>query len=156
MSIETLMVGAGCFWGVQQRFSHIHGVEKVLAGYAGGKTELPSYESVCQGDSMHAEVVKIEFDNKIINREQLLHLFFTMHNSTTLNRQGPDIGTQYRSVIFYDSDEEQVLAQNVIEEEQKNISAPIVTTLEPMAIFWKAEEYHQDYFEKRGINSGCH
>lgn len=156
MSIETLMVGAGCFWGVQQRFSHIYGVEKVLAGYAGGKTESPSYEAVCQGDSMHAEVVQIEFDNKIINREQLLHLFFTMHNSTTLNRQGPDIGTQYRSVIFYDNDEEQVLAKNVIEEEQKNISAPIVTTLEPMATFWKAEEYHQDYFEKRGINSGCH
>ncbi|QCU90156.1 peptide-methionine (S)-S-oxide reductase MsrA [Thiomicrorhabdus sediminis] len=156
MSTETMMVGAGCFWGVQYRFDNIHGIEKTLVGYAGGDTESPNYDSVCRGDTNHAEVVWLEFDNNEISRRQLLELFFSMHNPTTLNRQGPDIGTQYRSVIFYANDEEKSLAEEVMKQAQANFSNPIVTTLEPMADFWAAEDYHQQYFQKRGIHGGCH
>jgi len=156
MSIDKLMVGAGCFWGVELNFANINGVIGTAAGYAGGKTDQPTYEDVCRTNTMHAEVVLVEFDNQIVTRESLLMAFFDMHNPTTLNRQGPDRGTQYRSVIFYDGEQEKELAQKVINASQSNFSDTIVTTLEPEAPFWRAEEYHQQYFKKRGITTGCH
>lgn len=156
MSIETLMIGAGCFWGVELDFSQQQGVIDTAVGYAGGLTDSPSYEEVCSKQTMHAEVVLIQFDNQKTSRKSLLEHFFAMHNPTTLNQQGPDRGTQYRSVIFYASQEEKSLAESVMSQQQPNFSQPIVTTLEPMATFWRAEEYHQQYFKKRGITRGCH
>lgn len=156
MSLETMMVGAGCFWGVELNFSKLDGVTSTAVGYAGGHTDAPTYEDVCRKDTMHAEVVLLEFDEAVITREQLLNHFFTMHNPTTLNRQGPDVGTQYRSVIFYANEGEKKIAENAIQKAQPEFTDPIVTTLEPIAPFWRAEEYHQQYFKKRGIDRGCH
>lgn len=156
MSIEKLMVGAGCFWGVENYFANQDGVLATAVGYAGGITEHPTYEEVCRKDTMHAEVVLVEFDTRRVSREALLSHFFKMHNPTTLNQQGPDIGTQYRSVIFYDNQTEKALAEKVMQQAQENFEKPIVTTLEPLSTFWRAEEYHQQYFKKRGIDRGCH
>lgn len=150
------MLGAGCFWGVELNFSKVSGVISTAVGYAGGQTEAPTYEDVCRKNTGHAEVVLIEFDDKIITKKSLLEHFFKMHDPTTLNRQGPDIGSQYRSVIFVESEEDRTLVKTVIHAAQPLFSQPIVTTLEPMAIFWRAEEYHQAYFKKRGIDQGCH
>ncbi|BCN93402.1 peptide-methionine (S)-S-oxide reductase [Thiomicrorhabdus immobilis] len=156
MSIETLMIGAGCFWGVELDFSQQQGVIDTAVGYAGGHTDSPTYEEVCRKETMHAEVVLMHFDNQKTTRQILLNHFFAMHNPTTLNQQGPDRGTQYRSVIFYDNQAEKDLAELVMSQQQAGFSQPIVTTLEPMAKFWRAEEYHQQYFKKRGISQGCH
>jgi len=114
MSLEAMVVGAGCFWGVELDFSKLDGVKNTAVGYAGGNTDAPTYEDVCRKDTMHAEVVLLEFDNKVITREQLLDHFFAMHNPTTLNRQGPDVGTQYRSVIFYANEDEKKIAESAI------------------------------------------
>ncbi|WP_029407581.1 peptide-methionine (S)-S-oxide reductase MsrA [Thiomicrorhabdus sp. Milos-T2] len=156
MSIKHLMLGAGCFWGVELDFSKQPGVIETAVGYAGGNTESPNYEQVCRTETMHAEVVLITFDDELTSRQTLLEYFFSMHNPTTLNRQGPDSGTQYRSVIFYENQDEKIAAESIIEKQQANFNQPIVTTLEEMAVFWRAEEYHQQYFKKRGINQGCH
>lgn len=156
MQKQHLMLGAGCFWGVEHHFLKLTGVLAAPVGYAGGHTEHPTYEEVCRKDTQHAEVVNIEFDAEVISRQQLLEDFFKMHDPTTLNRQGPDIGSQYRSVIFVASEEEKRLAQKVMTEAQTDYAQPIVTTLEPLAPFWRAEEYHQQYFIKRGIDRGCH
>lgn len=156
MSIKTLMLGAGCFWGVELDLSQQPGVVETAVGYAGGITESPTYEQVCRTETMHAEVVLIKFDAEITSWKALVEHFFSMHNPTTLNRQGPDYGTQYRSVIFYDNQDEKNEAESIIKQLQTNFNQPIVTTLEEMAPFWRAEEYHQQYFKKRGINQGCH
>ncbi len=156
MNLDKLMIGAGCFWGVENYFAKLNGVISTAVGYAGGHTDNPSYEDVCRKDTMHAEVVLIEFDADKISRTELLMKFFAMHDPTTLNRQGPDIGTQYRSVIFYDGAEEKQLALDVMDQAKPDFKQPIVTTLEPWATFWRAEEYHQQYFKKRGIDVGCH
>ena len=158
MSLEKATFGAGCFWGVEAAFAATPGVTATAVGYEGGKLDRPSYKDVCTDQTGHAEVVELEFDNEKLSYENLLDLFFTMHDPTTLNRQGPDWGTQYRSAIFYHSPEQQATAAAKIEqltEESRFKPKRIVTTVEPAQTFWRAEEYHQRYLEKRGLAS-CH
>jgi len=158
MSIEKATFGAGCFWGVEAAFAAIPGVTATAVGYEGGQTERPSYKEVCTDQTGHAEVVELEFDPEKVSFEQLLDAFFKLHDPTTLNRQGPDWGTQYRSAVFYHSPEQQALAVVKIEElsaDPKLKPKRIVTKVEPAQTFWRAEEYHQKYLEKRG-QASCH
>lgn len=147
---ETLVVGGGCFWCLEAMFDELQGVASAESGYAGGERAGVTYEEVCTGTTGHAEVVRIEFDPKVVSREDLLRLFFTLHDPTQLNRQGPDYGPQYRSVVFYASEEERRLAERVRQEiaDAKIWPRPIVTTLEPLRNYTRAEDYHQDYFRK--------
>ncbi|MCX7799248.1 MAG: peptide-methionine (S)-S-oxide reductase MsrA [Fimbriimonadales bacterium] len=147
---ETLVVGGGCFWCLEAMFDELQGVVSAESGYAGGDRAGVTYEEVCTGTTGHAEVVRIEFDPKAVSREDLLRLFFTLHDPTQLNRQGPDYGPQYRSVVFYANEEEKRLAEKVRDEIAKARiwPRPIVTTLEPLRNYTRAEEYHQDYFRK--------
>ena len=147
---QTLVFGGGCFWCVEAVFEALNGVHSVESGYAGGADPNPTYAKVCSGTTGHAEVVKVTFDPKVVTADDLLHIFFTTHDPTTLNRQGPDSGTQYRSVVFYRDDEEKSLVRKVIKdvEDAKIWPAPIVTTVESLDAFYPAETYHQDYFEK--------
>ena len=145
------MFGAGCFWGVEYNFSKLDGVNKVLSGYSGGKTPDPTYEQVCSNSTDHAEVVLIEFDPSVISYEELLNSFWEKHDPTTLNRQGPDVGSQYRSAIFYFDEEQRNLAQESLNKLQQNLKNKIVTEITEADTFWKAEEYHQKYFEKHNI-----
>ncbi len=146
---KTLVVAGGCFWCVEAIFEQLRGVSKVESGYAGGRVPNPSYEAVCSGLTGHAEAVRVYYDPKEISADDLLRIFFTTHDPTTLNRQGPDSGTQYRSAIFYSNDEEKALGKRIIDEiDQKRIwPNPIVTTLEPLKEFYVAESYHQNYFD---------
>jgi peptide-methionine (S)-S-oxide reductase len=155
--METATFGAGCFWGVQVAFDRIPGVLETAVGYEGGTLDQPSYREVCTDRTGHAEVVQIRFDPAKVNYTALLDAFFELHDPTQLNRQGPDHGTQYRSVIFYHSPEQQQQAQAAIAQltQEKRFSRPIVTQVVPAASFWAAEEYHQKYLEKRGAVS-CH
>lgn len=141
-------VGGGCFWCVEAAFLELRGVERVVSGYAGGRTKNPSYREVCDGDTGHAEVVQVTFDPSEISYRDLLGVFFGIHDPTTLNRQGADIGTQYRSVILYHSPEQQETAKQVIAElQQQGVwDDAIVTEIQPLTTFYPAEEYHQDYF----------
>ncbi len=152
MAIEKATFGAGCFWGVEATFRKIEGVKEALVGYAGGKTENPTYEEVCTDRTGHAEVVQVEFDPAVISFEKLVYVFFANHDPTTLNRQGPDVGTQYRSVIFYHSPEQKETAEKATAtlQEAASFPRPIVTQIEPAPKFYPAEEYHQRYLEKRG------
>ena len=143
--------GAGCFWGVEYNFSKLDGVNEVLSGYSGGKTPDPTYEQVCSNSTDHAEVVLIEFDPSVISYEELLNSFWEKHDPTTLNRQGPDVGTQYRSAIFYFDEEQRNLAQESLNKLQQRLEKKIVTEITEADTFWKAEEYHQKYFEKHNI-----
>lgn len=154
--LKSIVLGAGCFWGVELSFSKLEGVVEAPVGYAGGGLANPTYERICLGDTEHAEVVKVVYDPVKISLETLLNHFFTMHDPTTLNRQGPDVGTQYRSVIFYENNTEKQVAQKIMQNQSLRFSRPIVTTLEPATVFWRAESYHQAYFKKRGVDSGCH
>ena len=146
------MFGAGCFWGVEAAFQHLPGVESTAVGYSGGKTKDPTYREVCTDRTGHAEVVLIEFDPDRISYEQLLDQYWNSHDPTTLNRQGPDIGRQYRSAIFYYSPEQKAAAEASKRKLQESgrFSRPIVTEITPASTFWRAEEYHQKYLEKRG------
>ncbi len=155
--MEIAIFGAGCFWGVEAEFRKLNGVKSTAVGYTGGSLENPTYEEVCSDRTGHAEVVKVEFDPGIISYEELLDLFWKSHDPTTLNRQGPDIGTQYRSVIFYQTEEQKTAAQKSKEKLQKSgkFDREIVTAVEPAQTFYKAEEYHQRYLEKKGLAS-CH
>jgi peptide-methionine (S)-S-oxide reductase len=149
--------GAGCFWGVEEVFRKIPGVLHTSVGYTGGKTENPTYEEVCTDKTGHAEVVDIDFDPKLVSYQDLLKIFFENHNPTTLNRQGPDIGTQYRSAVFYHDVEQKSQAEQMIKEldQSGKFSKPIVTEVTPAQKYYPAEEYHQKYLQKRGIDS-CH
>ena len=149
--------GAGCFWGVELRFQQEPGVLETAVGYEGGKTDKPSYKDVCTDATGHAEVVEIEFDPARISYQRLVELFFELHDPTQLNRQGPDWGTQYRSVIFVHDDAQEVVALQTIARltAEKKFPKPIVTQVVPAETFWRAEEYHQKYLEKRGAAS-CH
>lgn len=149
--------GAGCFWGVELRFQQEPGVLETAVGYEGGKTDKPSYKDVCTDGTGHAEVVEIEFDPAKVSYQRLLDLFFELHDPTQLNRQGPDWGTQYRSVIFVHDDAQEVVALQTIARltAEKKFAKPIVTQVVPAETFWRAEEYHQKYLEKRGAAS-CH
>ena len=152
MATEKATFGAGCFWGVESTFRNIKGVIDAAVGYAGGKTENPTYEDVCSDETGHAEVVRVEFDPAIVSYEKLLDVFWSSHNPTTLNRQGPDVGTQYRSVIFYHSPEQRAIAESskAALEKSGKFRSPVVTQIEPAPKFYRAEEYHQRYLEKRG------
>lgn len=152
MATEKATFGAGCFWGVEETFRNSKGVTSTAAGYAGGNTENPTYQDVCTDETGHAEVVQVEFDPAEIGYDQLLDVFWSSHNPTTMNRQGPDVGTQYRSVIFYHSPQQKAAAEasKVKLEKSGRFSRPIVTQIESAPKFWRAEEYHQQYLAKRG------
>jgi len=157
MSQQTASFAAGCFWGVEARFRELEGVVDAISGYMGGHTENPTYKEVCGGQTGHAETVQVTFDDEQVTYAQLLDLFFDMHNPTTLNRQGPDFGSQYRSAVFWHNEEQQSAARQKIAEidVSDKWSDPVVTQLVPAGTFWPAEEYHQRYFEKNG-GGYCH
>lgn len=140
--------GAGCFWGVEHAFRALPGVLQTAVGYMGGEKEKPTYEQVCEDDTGHAEVVQVEYDSEKVSYEELLNLFFGSHDPTTFNRQGPDVGSQYRSIIFYYSDEQKKEAEAFREKAQTRFDRPIVTEIVPAQTFWRAEEYHQQFIEK--------
>tara|TARA_B100002003_G_scaffold206767_1_gene200730 strand:- start:309 stop:767 length:459 start_codon:yes stop_codon:yes gene_type:complete len=150
--MEKATFGAGCFWGIEHAFRKVAGVIEAPVGYAGGTTPDPTYEQVCSGQTGHAEVVEVEFDPAKVSYEELLEVFWTIHDPTTLNRQGPDIGTQYRSVIYFHSAEQEKAAKDSIAalENGDRFRNPIVTELAPIDTFYMGEDYHQHYFEKQG------
>ena len=154
--MEKALFGAGCFWGVEDFFLQVPGVTEAVSGYAGGTTQNPTYKQVCSGDTNHAEVVEVTFDPAKVPYAELVELFFRMHNPTQLNRQGPDFGTQYRSVIFTHGPEQARIARERLEAAKASAryKSPVVTQIEPAPAFWKAEEYHQRYFKKHG--GSCH
>ena len=152
--MQQALFGGGCFWCVEAVFLQLKGIEKVVSGYAGGIVRNPNYEQVCQGNTQHAEVVLIDFDEQQISYSQLLNVFFTTHDPTTLNRQGNDIGTQYRSVIYYFNDEQKQQAEQVIQGlEDENLN--IVTELSPAPTFYPAEEYHQNFYARNPSQGYC-
>jgi peptide-methionine (S)-S-oxide reductase len=155
--MEKATFGAGCFWGVEVNFAQIPGVIETAVGYEGGTMDRPTYKDVCTDQTGHAEVVELTYDPAKVSYEQLLDAFFALHDPTQLNRQGPDWGTQYRSVIFFHSPEQEAAAKQKIEKltAEKRFAKPIVTQVVPAQTFWRAEEYHQKYLEKRGLAS-CH
>ena len=155
--MEVATFGGGCFWCIEAVFSEVEGVVRVLPGYSGGHVANPTYEEVCTGTTGHVEVVQITIDPDIISYRELLEIFFAMHDPTTLNRQGGDVGTQYRSVIFYHNGEQKATAEKVIEELNKaeTYDAPIVTKVEPFKAFYEAEEYHKDYFKRHPEKPYC-
>ena len=154
---ETATLAGGCFWCTESVFDELRGVESVVSGYSGGHTESPTYREVCSGMTGHAEVIDVKFDPDVIDFADILRVFFTVHDLTTLNRQGGDIGTQYRSSIFYHSDEQRKTATDVIREiEEAGVyEAPIVTEVVPFEKFWPAEDYHQEYFANNPDQPYC-
>lgn len=151
--MEKALLAAGCFWGVEEVFRTTNGIIDTKVGYSGGHKINPTYEEVCTGNTDHAEVVKIEYDESVITYDQILNIFFENHNPTQLNRQGPDIGTQYRSSIFYLNDNQKSQAEQKINSLQENFNNNIVTEIKKATEFYIAEEYHQEYVAKGGI---CH
>lgn len=153
---KKAVFAAGCFWGVQSTFQQMEGVKTTTVGYIGGKVKNPSYELVCTGLTGHAEAVEIEYNPQKVSFETLLDTFFELHDPTTLNRQGPDIGTQYRSAAYFSSNEEKEIISKKIESlnESGKFSSKVVTEVEALSEFYDAEDYHQDYYKKRGID-GC-
>lgn len=156
-SISVATLGAGCFWCVEAMFQRLRGVEQVISGYAGGHVEHPSYKAVCSGETGHAEVCRIEFDESVISFETLLEVFFTTHDPTTLNRQGGDVGTQYRSVIFYHDMAQKATAEQVKAhfDAAKIYPDPIVTEISPLTNYYDAENYHQNYFNDNPNQGYC-
>jgi peptide-methionine (S)-S-oxide reductase len=143
---ESITFGGGCFWCIEAVFQRLKGVSSVASGYAGGSVENPTYKQVCTGETGHAEVVQIQFNPAVLPLEKLLEVFWAAHDPTTLNRQGADVGTQYRSVIFYANDTQKQIAQKSKQDAQKDFSSPIVTEIAPLPKFYKAEDYHQNYY----------
>ncbi len=156
-TVETAVLGGGCFWCLEALFVRLKGVITVESGYAGGSVENPTYQQVCSGNTGHAEVIKITYDPGAITYRQLLEVFFYTHDPTTLNRQGNDVGTQYRSIILYNSAEQEKTANVLVAElgEQKFFKDPIVTEIKPLKIFYKAEDYHQSYYEENPAQPYC-
>ncbi|WP_281238911.1 peptide-methionine (S)-S-oxide reductase MsrA [Flavobacterium praedii] len=156
-NFETITLGGGCYWCVEAVYENLKGVKSVVSGFSGGKTLNPSYEEVCSGTTGHAEVVQITFDKNVTTLDEIFKVFFTVHDPTTLNRQGGDRGTQYRSVIFYNNEEQKQEAQSIIAElkNAKVYDNPIVTTLEPFTKFYKAEDYHQNYYANNKNQPYC-
>ncbi|MGJ7456903.1 peptide-methionine (S)-S-oxide reductase MsrA [Halomonas sp. MA07-2] len=155
MATETCVLGGGCFWCLDASYRLVEGVEQVVCGYAGGQDPAPSYEAVCRGTTGHAEVVELTYDPAVIGFRDLLTIFFSLHDPTTLNRQGNDVGTQYRSAIFTLDEAQAQQAREMIAELARDYSAPIVTEVVPLATFHPAEAYHQDYFTKNPGNAYC-
>ncbi len=156
-AITKATFGGGCFWCTEAVYAEIRGVKSVTSGYTGGRIPKPNYKQVCSGLTGHAEAVEIEYDPAVVPYEKLLEIFFATHDPTTLNRQGADVGTQYRSAIFYHDDTQKEIAEKVIAKlnESKVFSSPIVTTLEKAKVFYPAENYHQDYFANNGYQPYC-
>ncbi|AKU09709.1 peptide-methionine (S)-S-oxide reductase MsrA [Haloferax gibbonsii] len=154
-STQTATFGGGCFWCVEAAFKELDGISEVTSGYAGGKTENPSYEQVCSGNTGHAEVVQVEYDPAAVGYDELLEVFFAVHDPTQLNRQGPDVGTQYRSIVLYHDDEQERQASAYVEALDEEYDDKVVTELVPLETFYEAEEYHQDYFEKNPNDAYC-
>ena len=156
-NLETITIGGGCYWCVEAVYEQLNGVQSVVSGFAGGKTANPSYEEVSSGKTGYAEVVQITYDKSITNLNEIFRVFFTVHDPTTLNRQGADVGTQYRSVIFFKDETQKVAAQNIIAalKKAKVYDSPIVTTLEPFTHFYRAEDYHQNYYQNNKNQPYC-
>ena len=156
-AVAKATFGGGCFWCTEAVYAEIRGVNSVTSGYTGGRIPNPNYKQVCSGLTGHAEAVEIQYDPTVVPFEKLLEIFFATHDPTTLNRQGPDVGTQYRSAIFYHDGEQKQIAENVIAklDEANVFSSPIVTTLERARVFYPAEDYHQDYFANNGSQPYC-
>jgi len=147
--MEIAVLACGCFWGPEIKFSKLEGIIKTQVGYCGGNSKNVTYKEVCSGETNHAEVVKLDFDPKIISYEKILNYFFKIHDPTTLNSQGPDIGTQYRSEIFYLNENQKITAKKIIEKNNKKLLGKVVTKLSLLKNYCPAEEYHQKYLEKR-------
>ncbi|WP_202702464.1 peptide-methionine (S)-S-oxide reductase MsrA [Flavobacterium sp. UGB4466] len=156
-NLETITLGGGCYWCVEAVYENLAGVKSVVSGFSGGKVANPTYEEVCTGTTGHAEVVQITYDKSVTDINEIFKVFFTVHDPTTLNRQGADVGTQYRSVIFYKNDEQKKAAESIITElnKAKVYSSPIVTKIEPFKVFYKAEDYHQNYYANNKNQPYC-
>ena len=156
-NLETITVGGGCYWCVEAVYENLDGVKSVVSGFSGGNVANPTYEEVCTGETGHAEVVQITYDKNVTDINEIFKVFFTVHDPTTLNRQGADVGTQYRSVIFYKNDEQRKAAQSIIAElnKAKVYSSPILTKVEPFKKFYKAEDYHQNYYANNKNQPYC-
>lgn len=152
---ETIVFGGGCFWCTEAVFAMFKGVLKTMPGYAGGKTSNPTYEQVCNGDTGHAEVLRVDYNPDEASLEKLLDIFFDMHDPTTLDRQAADFGTQYRSIILYSTEEQKMEIDRVIKRIQKGLEKPIVTEVKKLDKFYPAESYHKDYYDKNRINPYC-
>ena len=155
--MEQATFGGGCFWCTEAVFQNLKGVTKVISGYMGGHKPEPTYKEICNGDTGHAEIIQIEYNEQEISFEDLLLVFFKTHDPTTLNRQGNDAGTQYRSVVFYENPQQKTAAENVIDQLEKNMvfDRPIVTEITPISKFYAAEDYHQNYFNNNSSQSYC-
>jgi peptide-methionine (S)-S-oxide reductase len=153
---QTATFGAGCFWGVEWVFRKVPGVLDAVSGYAGGHTANPTYRDVCSHTTGHAEVVRVTFDPEVVTFEQLLEVFWAMHDPTQVDRQGPDVGDQYRSTILVNSEEQRAAAEASKERAQASFRRPIATTIEPLTVFYPAEDYHQRYYEGNGHEPYCH
>lgn len=156
-NLETITLGGGCYWCVEAVYENLDGVKSVVSGFSGGKVANPTYEEVCTGETGHAEVVQITYDKSVTDINEIFKVFFTVHDPTTLNRQGADVGTQYRSVIFYKNDEQRKAAQSIIAElnKAKVYNSPILTKVEPFTKFYKAEDYHQNYYANNKSQPYC-
>ena len=156
-NLETITLGGGCYWCVEAVYENLNGVKSVVSGFSGGKVANPTYEEVCTGETGHAEVVQITFDKNVTDINEIFKVFFTVHDPTTLNRQGADVGTQYRSVIFYKNEEQKKAAQSIIADlnKAKVYNNPIVTKVEPFKAFYKAEDYHQNYYANNKNQPYC-
>ncbi len=152
---ESITLGGGCFWCLDAAYRGIKGITEVVSGYAGGQTLEPTYEEVCRGTTGHAEVVRVSFDAKTIDLDTVLDIFFTLHDPTTLNRQGADVGTQYRSAIFYESPDQEAACRAATHRAAKVWDDPVVTELAPLQRFWPAEDYHQDYYNSYPDQGYC-
>lgn len=155
LKLPSIVLGGGCFWCIESAFMAVDGVVSTTCGYAGGKTKNPAYEEVCTGKTGHAEVVKVTYDPQATDPQKLLKIFFHIHDPTLKNRQGNDIGTQYRSMLLYTSAQQKKEMAKAISEAQKGLAAPILTEVKKLAVFYKAEEYHQKYFEKNPLDVYC-
>jgi peptide-methionine (S)-S-oxide reductase len=156
VTVEKALLGGGCFWCIEAVYNRVNGVSSALSGYAGGMRPNPTYEQVCTGVSGHAEVVEVTYDPSIITYQEILEIFWEIHNPTTLNAQGADRGTQYRSVIYYYDERQKGYAQSSITEEQRNWSDPIVTELSSASLFYQAERYHQNYYSEHPTQGYCY
>jgi peptide-methionine (S)-S-oxide reductase len=156
-NLETITLAGGCYWCVEAVYENLNGVKSVVSGFAGGKMANPTYEAVSSGKTGYAEVVQITYDKTVTNLDEIFKVFFTVHDPTTLNRQGADVGTQYRSAIFYKNEEQKAAAQSIINDLKKTkiYNSPIVTTLEPLTKFYKAEAYHQNYYQNNKNQPYC-
>lgn len=155
MTTETAVLGGGCFWCIEPIYQEMKGVLQVESGYTGGKIANPTYEQICEGTTGHAEVIQLEFDPAVVSYREILEVFFTIHDPTTLNRQGNDMGTQYRSVVYYASPEQKETAQQVMAEMGNVWPAPLVTELSPVETFYKAESYHQNFYRENPEQGYC-